>query len=46
LIFEVVPGDPAREEYRQGNTMGGLIVTGVVRKLDEDSGYFSVMIQP
>ncbi len=23
LIFEVVPGDPAREEYRQGNTMGG-----------------------
>jgi toxin YhaV len=22
LIFEVVPGDPNREEYRQGNTMG------------------------
>lgn len=22
LIFEVIPGDPAREEYRQGNTMG------------------------
>jgi toxin YhaV len=22
LIFETVPGDPAREEYRQGNTMG------------------------
>ena len=22
LIFEVVPSDPAREEYRQGNTMG------------------------
>lgn len=22
LIFEIVPGDPAREEYRQGNTMG------------------------
>ena len=23
LIFEVVPSDPNREEYRQGNTMGG-----------------------
>jgi toxin YhaV len=22
LIFEVVPGDPGRDEYRQGNTMG------------------------
>lgn len=22
LIFETVPSDPAREEYRQGNTMG------------------------
>ena len=22
LIFEIVPSDPAREEYRQGNTMG------------------------
>ena len=22
LIFETVPGDPNREEYRQGNTMG------------------------
>lgn len=22
LIIETVPGDPAREEYRQGNTMG------------------------
>ena len=22
LIFEAVPGDPNREEYRQGNTMG------------------------
>ena len=22
LMFETVPGDPAREEYRQGNTMG------------------------
>ena len=22
LIFEVVPGDPSRDEYRQGNTMG------------------------
>jgi toxin YhaV len=22
LIFETVPGDPSREEYRQGNTMG------------------------
>lgn len=22
LILEAVPGDPAREEYRQGNTMG------------------------
>ncbi|MBI3524059.1 MAG: type II toxin-antitoxin system YhaV family toxin [Betaproteobacteria bacterium] len=22
LIFETVPGDPAREEYRQGNTLG------------------------
>ncbi len=22
LIFETVPDDPAREEYRQGNTMG------------------------
>ena len=22
LIFETVPGDPAREEYRHGNTMG------------------------
>lgn len=22
LIFEVVPGDPNRDEYRQGNTMG------------------------
>jgi len=23
LIFEAVPSDPNREEYRQGNTMGG-----------------------
>jgi len=22
LIFETIPGDPAREEYRQGNTLG------------------------
>ena len=22
LMFEVVPGDPGRDEYRQGNTMG------------------------
>lgn len=23
LIFEVIPNDPNRDEYRQGNTMGG-----------------------
>jgi len=24
LIFETIPSDPAREEYRQGNTMGAI----------------------
>lgn len=45
LIFEAVPSDPNREEYRQGNTMGPHIGTGGAQKSVGDSACFFVSIQ-
>jgi toxin YhaV len=41
LIMDVVPSDPSRDEFRQGNTLGRRTATGGARRSDGDSVCFS-----
>jgi hypothetical protein len=45
LILDVVPGDPGRDEYRQGNTLGRLTGTGGEPK-SEDASACSFAMTP